>query len=217
MKKNGFTLSEVLIALVIIGVIAAITIPSIMLSTEKKEFVVRLNKAYSMLNQGLLKIAKNNGYPIGDYTFLKEDMKLLEEFEKVSNVIKKCDNIRDCYGDNEFIKYTFLNGTPADDAFANGSTIITMDGMSFTFPYGTTFANFGISEEDYYNNINVIIVDVNTSIKKPNKGGIDTFLFYLIDGKGIIPAGSHSFAECNRNNLGGSCTAKVLKEDKINY
>lgn len=42
MKIKGFTLAEVLITLVIIGVIAAITVPTIITGTRKSEFSARL-------------------------------------------------------------------------------------------------------------------------------------------------------------------------------
>ena len=50
-KKSGFTLAEVLITLMIIGVIAAMTIPSLMQSTESKEFSVAFKKAFATVNQ----------------------------------------------------------------------------------------------------------------------------------------------------------------------
>lgn len=53
MKKFGFTLAEVLITLVIIGVIAAITIPALMNNTNKTENVVAYKKALSVVNQAL--------------------------------------------------------------------------------------------------------------------------------------------------------------------
>ena len=49
--KYGFTLAEVLITLVIIGVIAALTIPNIVYETKKHEYTARLKKFYSTLQQ----------------------------------------------------------------------------------------------------------------------------------------------------------------------
>ena len=39
-KKNAFTLAEVLVTLAIVGVIAALTIPSVIFSTDEKQAVV---------------------------------------------------------------------------------------------------------------------------------------------------------------------------------
>ena len=52
-KKSGFTLAEVLVTLMIIGVIAAMTIPSLMQNTAQQEFKAAYKKAISMLNQAV--------------------------------------------------------------------------------------------------------------------------------------------------------------------
>ncbi len=51
--KSAFTLAEVLITLVIIGVLAAMTVPSLMNNTNKKENIVRFKKSLSTINQAL--------------------------------------------------------------------------------------------------------------------------------------------------------------------
>lgn len=53
MEEKGFTLSEVLIALVIIGVLAAILIPATMNNTNSHEYRSGYKKAISVLNQAL--------------------------------------------------------------------------------------------------------------------------------------------------------------------
>jgi prepilin-type N-terminal cleavage/methylation domain-containing protein len=50
----GFTLAEVLITLGIIGIVAALTMPSLMANYQKKAAATRLKQTYSMLNQALL-------------------------------------------------------------------------------------------------------------------------------------------------------------------
>ena len=49
--KFGFTLAEVLITLGIIGVVAAMTIPNLIATHQKKQTVVKLQKAISVMNQ----------------------------------------------------------------------------------------------------------------------------------------------------------------------
>ena len=53
MKKRGFTLAEVLITLAIIGVVAAISIPSVISNTQQQEFKTGLRKAVSVLNSAI--------------------------------------------------------------------------------------------------------------------------------------------------------------------
>ncbi len=53
MKKLGFTLAEVLITLVVIGVIAAMTVPSLINNTKANEYRSALKKALATANQSL--------------------------------------------------------------------------------------------------------------------------------------------------------------------
>ena len=64
--KNGFTLAEVLITLVIIGVVAALTIPNVIYETKKKEYSSRLKKFYSTMKQAELRAA-TDGKSWGDF------------------------------------------------------------------------------------------------------------------------------------------------------
>jgi len=52
-KKHGFTLAEILISLLILGVIASLTIPSLIQNTHKKEEQVKFKKVLSMVNQAI--------------------------------------------------------------------------------------------------------------------------------------------------------------------
>lgn len=67
-KKSGFTLAEVLVTLMIIGVIAAMTIPSLMQSTAQQEYKAAFKKAVSMLNQAITLNYALDGRDASDYT-----------------------------------------------------------------------------------------------------------------------------------------------------
>lgn len=211
---SAFTLAEVLITLVIIGIIAAVTVPAIIQQTQKQEYVAGLKKAHSTLQNALYKMADNNGYPHGDYSFLN-NTDFIDEFAKVANVAKKCDNSIDCFPSSLKTNtvYKKLNGVAS--GANDGKALITNDGQMYSSrkPQSTWS---GISEDDKNNTIWRILVDLN-GWKKPNKFGYDTFIFYVVDGKGIVPAGSENTSSCNKNNDGYTCAAKVLKESKIDY
>lgn len=51
--KKGFTLAEVLIAIAIVGVVAAITIPTLISNIQKRVLVVQFKESYSILAQGV--------------------------------------------------------------------------------------------------------------------------------------------------------------------
>ena len=70
MSKKAFTLSEVLIALVVIGVVAAITIPTFMTYVEKEKTVTQLKKVYSSLANAYNLSVLYNG-PVQEWEFGK--------------------------------------------------------------------------------------------------------------------------------------------------
>lgn len=210
---NGFTLAEVLITLVILGVIAAMTIPTLINKTQNQEYVSRLIKIYSTLSQGLNSIWNNNGVAPGDYEFLS-NADFIDELSKVVAAQQKCDTANACLGGSIGSKYKFLNNA-STSGMTEGKTLITSDGQLFSYATGIS-KFYGIPAEDQPNVIGRLMVDVNGS-KSPNKFGIDTYFFYLVRGKGIIPAGIESNTSCARNKQGQDCAGKVLREKAINY
>ena len=61
MNKNGFTLAEVLITLAIIGVVAALTIPSLVAQYQKRETVTKLKDFYSIMSQAFIRAKIDHG------------------------------------------------------------------------------------------------------------------------------------------------------------
>ena len=61
--KPGFTLAEVLITLGIIGVVASMTLPSLVQKQTEKTTVARVKKAYSILQQAYMLTVQDNGMP----------------------------------------------------------------------------------------------------------------------------------------------------------
>lgn len=60
-KRTGFTLAEVLITLGIIGVVAAMTMPSLVASYQKKSYAARVKQSYSQLSQAIKLSEVQNG------------------------------------------------------------------------------------------------------------------------------------------------------------
>lgn len=61
MKKNAFTLAEVLITLGIIGVVAALTLPTLIQNHKKTEIVSKLKKASSTISQAHMRATTDFG------------------------------------------------------------------------------------------------------------------------------------------------------------
>ncbi len=84
MKKflKAFTLAEVLITLAIIGVVAAISIPSVISSSQQQEFKTGLRKAVSVLNQAItMNMALDGESPYDNadlYHFLQRHMNVMK-------------------------------------------------------------------------------------------------------------------------------------------
>lgn len=57
----AFTLAEVLITLAIIGVVAAMTIPTLMQKTDRREKVAAVKSSYSQLSQAVKMATALNG------------------------------------------------------------------------------------------------------------------------------------------------------------
>lgn len=66
---RGFTLAEVLVTLGIIGVVAAMTMPTLIANHQKKQVGVKLSKFYSIMSQAVLRWQEDEGLIAEDYKF----------------------------------------------------------------------------------------------------------------------------------------------------
>lgn len=69
MKNNGFTLSEILITIGIIGIISAVTMPILISSYQKMVLKNQFKHAYSLISQAIRQVEVNNGYPLSCYVW----------------------------------------------------------------------------------------------------------------------------------------------------
>src|SRR5574344_1961682 len=74
LKRTAFTLAEVLIVLAIIGVVAAMTIPTLMNKVAKQEYVTALRKFYSTQMNGWAQLLADEGVQKLDDTSLWQNM-----------------------------------------------------------------------------------------------------------------------------------------------
>ena len=89
--KKGFTLAEVLITLAIIGVVAAISIPSVISNSQQQEFKTGLRKAVSVLNSAItMNIAIDGESPYDNanlYGYLMRHMAVIKSTIKLDYTI----------------------------------------------------------------------------------------------------------------------------------
>ena len=109
-RKAAFTLAEVLITLGIIGVVAAMTIPTLVAKYKEKELITKTKKAYSVIQNAVL-LAKSKNDIIDDNTFLfdpsKTSAQVAEDFSQYFNGAKLCldrnsNGCKDYYYDVKF-------------------------------------------------------------------------------------------------------------------
>ena len=160
-KRFGFTLAEVLITLGIIGVVAAMTMPTLMNSTNGAQYKTAYKKALSVLSQAVVLNVALDDYDLSQATETSgtkvtdgSSASLYNLFYNRMNVVKTDDgssNVGWSSGDAKF-------GNQAGSNY----TLFFNDGITFTFP-----ENAG-NCQDYNDKRCYGVIDVNGE-KNPNK------------------------------------------------
>ena len=184
-KRAAFTLAEVLITLGIIGLVAALTIPTLINKYQMKSYEVAFKKQYSVLQNAINYSVFESGisecylyFPVGasSYKAKKQDCDALRE--SLVSLIKLTPVQLD------YVSYNYAR--VADVRASGGKTIndaCTYDDFSgqnnVIYTYMTNdgaIVRLALSEN--YNYFPIIILDVN-GLKGPNKWGYDVFFMTL--------------------------------------
>lgn len=200
-KDSAFTMAEVLITLVIIGVVAAMTIPSLLNSIDENGYHVKLKKYYSTLMQAVIKSKEENGDDLHSvcssftaYTAPAAQC-VRDLFAPYLNVMKTCEeDFTGCLSPNSI---HYLNNNTLQTPTPVG-VIYMQDGATIRFYMTTT---------TYY----VIIIDVNGA-KLPNTHGKDVYIFSYYNNQ-FFP--NYSYAKNNTScsgTDGTTCAAYYLFE-----
>lgn len=223
--KRAFTLSEVLITLGIIGIIAAMTLPSLIGNYRRKEVETRLKRAYSLLNQALLSASVKYGEP-KDWPDWNSPEKIINNYIAPEfNTLKVYPPSTDKYytgmcwdgkGFHSGHQYNWMTGVYISSPINLGTTsFMTVDGICIGL-YSTSSQNVNF------------FVDVNGTAKGPNVAGRDLF-FFMLSQNTIKPYGYElsldrlsgtNQSACNAKAPSGGylCAAKIMKEGwKITY
>ncbi len=224
-KKFAFTLSEVLITLGIIGVVAAMTLPALIANYQKKVLEQQAKQAYSLLSGIFNKMAADEevtdicltsfvlNYPQNDdeaYTIYLPEM-----LNKYIGII----DIHVCSGSSDekcFIKYLNNNNSGNVEAY----WLYIKNGMKMNIEMDRDVGLWGR-----------LIVDVNGD-KAPNTWGRDVFYWHIACGgspSAIYPRAGVIYANGNSNDywkttgkwdlrcsttetsLGSGCTARLME------
>ena len=216
-RKTAFTLAEVLITLGIIGVVAAMTIPSIVEGYRKQETVSRIKKTYSVLNQALLSAEnENEKYIYWDPpSILGRDAYWERYWVPYLKHIKICTTAQSC-GYSSTSPWVYLDNSRVEVAFGDDDILR----QAFYFPDGT-FVLIGYDVpfvDDPTNYEQYIWIDIN-GFKPPNKMGKDFFRFVIttktgrIDLDGIGASVESINNNCKVGSNGTTCAAKIMIDD----
>lgn len=192
-RKNAFTLTEVLITLGIIGVVAAIIISSLIVNHQKRSTVTKLKAFYSMFSQVVRQSVVDNG----DASTWDKDMEtddftakyILPYIEGVA--VLTSGYSMNALSNSYYIYWYRTTYTPAKHYELK-------NGISFTIQkrIGSKPISF------------MIVVDINGK-SKPNILGKDGFVFYIDTAKnGILPVGFNNKRNILKTDPNSGCSKK---------
>ena len=181
-KKSAFTLAEVLITLGIIGVVAAVTLPTLVANYQKTVWVNQLKKTYSTLNEGFKQIVANEGCTTLECAGLSGTGN--DTGFDFSNANTKDKFVKEFKLENVFV------GEPPSNSIYNYK-VKTLSGYELSFQEdfipdneyslsGTTTSGEIISIVVAAWIGPIIVVDIN-GLKSPNTIGRDIFMFSYFD------------------------------------
>ena len=217
-RKSGFTLAEVLITLGIIGVVAAMTMPTLIGKYQKKQTAIELKKVYSEMSQAIaLSELSNSDVMYWDYNLNAKDFydKYLKDYLKKTSELT--------YGDyKKSVTIKNLNGTVCTEAWCS-------DNIS----HYIKLANGTVIGFSSYKggNYKAFVVDLNGP-KPPNITGKDYFVFSIQEKLKVAPYGiantngvsigkkydrdiikGSNYRACDKTKSGVWCTALIMTDN----
>lgn len=220
MNRLAFTLAEVLITLGIIGIIAAMTIPAIMLNNKNKQLQAALLKNYSVLQAALDKANFDNGETITPKNSFNRKVKPLLmkqlKYAKDCNYSHCVTSSTETNEDGDVLTYIIKNYRTFNKKQIVQTTYF--DDGQFMLPDGSMYL---IENPNSVGARILITIDINGINKKPNLWGHDLFTFQIIENGKLLPMGadgtdydSNSYCSAtSTNRLNGiGCTYKALTD-----
>ncbi len=181
-KKAAFTLAEVLITLGIIGIVAAMTIPTLISNYQKKQRLVQLKNSFSVVSNAIRLSEVDNGpmtiWPTG------ADMDIDEYWTKYlkpyfANPVL-CMTMKDCGYDDSFDTIKWGCGAQWNIMTSDARLLFKLKNGTIVFlPRNSYEAD---STPIY---VSTLYIDVNGA-SSPNECGKDVFVFKRTE-KGIMP------------------------------
>jgi prepilin-type N-terminal cleavage/methylation domain-containing protein len=194
LRRIGFTLAEVLITLSIIGVVAALTIPSIINNSTDQQNLVKLKKEYSVLSQATAMLVSTDGSI--DTSSVNA---LSTQYLKVMKLSPVNTGNTDYYN----YKQTSINTFPSFGYVLSDGSIWRFLTALPTDSSCTQAKHNGSMRCGY------VYMDVNGNTKGPNMIGKDFFVFSIVNENGawkVYPWGIDQDTNANHRCSTSNCT-----------
>ena len=217
-RLAAFTLAEVLITLGIIGVVAAMTMPSLIANYQKKQTVAQLKKVYSTISQAY-EMSKNENGPSEDWIDTSQSINS-ENIKKYVQTywlpyfksIQECSNYGDCSYDTNAKAPNGNNSAGINLTGNRRYTIILSDGTLIAFVPFSWNEDAGVH---YWGGQQKFYIDLNGA-KRPNAIGKDVFLFKIYNDKVTDFCNGYSEndinSSCNKTGDGQCCSTKIMMD-----
>ncbi len=210
--KYGFTLAEVLITLGIIGVVATLTIPTLMNNVQDAQFKTAWKKTFSTFANATNTILSDNSGSVESLITSNDDSMRIT-YEPYLNIAKSCPrnfNLKGlCWHPDA--NWFLQNGSPVP-ATIPGIILPLWGASSGDVLTDGTLTKYTTTGSCSKTNICAhIFVDVN-GFKNPNVIGRDIFGMYLYADR-IVPFGKPSNGEgntCTPSDNGIACSSVYL-------
>ena len=221
MKKNGFTLAEVLIALGLVGVLSAMAVPTLVKNNQNQIFANSLSAAVSGFENTMTSMIVRENVTNLHETPAWEDIgdfdAFVENLSEVMNLEESNSNSNDYYGGN----INILNSANTQQS----STVFGGDAFTLVTTKGIVYHIRPISSENQNrtdfqaisSGVNItriaawVFIDVNGN-ERPNRTGRDIFGFILGNDGIMYPLGGRDVAFQVDNNA-----ANIWSTDASSY
>ena len=214
-SNKGFTLAEVLVTLGIIGVVSAMTVPSLMQNHQRKPYATQLHQVYNLLSQAFLEYTTDKNAINLQEAGLTSTEAVIEFFNKYFKLASSCSEFTDCFADSyknqggtELAQSSLWVSSDVCNVLANGAAVCMEHSKFHSATYGDVSVPYGH-----------ITIDINAK-KGPNIAGRDLFIItYYTDGSmdedGVPPqcktdgkcGSGKTSAKDVRNALASACTS----------
>ncbi len=212
MKKNAFTLAEVLIVIAIIGIVATVTLPNLNKSTSDAETVAKVKKTVATLQTAYDMAKEKYGEDLStwiadDTTAADQATRFGTRISQYLSVSKICglSTNQGCFSSSNVARISVNSSVTSMDKNSNYYKVILNDGTSLAITSSRS-----------------VYFDVDGPNKGYNTYGRDIFLAaFSVEGNSSLVSpttfNNAAFTNSCRSGTAVFCTAWIMNFDNMDY